>query len=96
MSHEIDPAAEQNQDATDIATASALALRTAAMQELDTVEAGLSDLATKYKGVVFDVTTTKRQSRLSKSSRRSMSECHCSWSSACWRPSYSTATRWSR
>lgn len=59
MSHEIDPAAEQNQDATDIATASALALRTAAMQELDTVEAGLSDLATKYKGVVFDVTTTK-------------------------------------
>lgn len=59
MRDEIDPAAEQDQAATDIAAASALALRTAAMQELDTVEAGLAALAAKYTGVVFDVATTK-------------------------------------
>lgn len=59
MSHEIDPAAEQDQDATTAAKAGALALRHAAMQELESVEAGLADLAAKYKGVVFDVTTTK-------------------------------------
>ncbi|CAA2366800.1 hypothetical protein [Xanthomonas phage Olaya] len=59
MTHEIDPATEQDQDATTAAKAGALALRTAAMQELESVEAGLADLAAKYKGVVFDVTTTK-------------------------------------
>ena len=59
MKHEIDPASEQNQDATNIATASAIALRTAAMQELDAVEAGLSDMEKKYSGVVYDVTNTE-------------------------------------
>lgn len=36
-----------------------MTLQQHAMQELNAVEAGLADLETKYKGVVFDVSTTK-------------------------------------
>lgn len=36
-----------------------LSLQQHAMQEIDAVAAGLDDLTTKYKGVVYDVTTTK-------------------------------------
>lgn len=58
MNDEIAPAAESQQD-TEKKAGNALALRTAAMQELDAVEEGLSDLETKYAKAVFDTTETK-------------------------------------
>lgn len=48
---------QQDQKAQD--TTGALALRTAALQEMNAVEAGLAELEAKYKDVVYDVTTTK-------------------------------------
>ena len=55
MTDNLDPAAEK----TGATASTALTLQQHAMQELDTVAAGIDALQKKYAGVVYDVTTTK-------------------------------------
>lgn len=54
MNDEIDPAAQPSE-----LTTNPMTLQQHALQEIDKVAAGIDALATKYKGVVFDVATTK-------------------------------------